>query len=296
MFRRLAADGLVAQGEGRELLLTPAGRAAADAIFRRHALLEWLLTSVVGLGWAESDDEAARLQGAISPRVEAAPRRAPRPPRDVPARQPDRPRGHRAAAAGDPARQPRGRRAGDDLPDHRGGRGGPGAAVVPRGARPHAGRPRHDPRPFRVARRRDPRGTDRPGDARPAPRGPRPRPARRSGPGALPPGARERSPGLTQRPHRPGTRAAGREARYSRRMSEPRVRIAPSPTGPLHIGTARTALFNYLFARHVGGTFILRLEDTDQARSTAGFERDILERSPLAGPRVGRGPRGGRAR
>ncbi|HSS35721.1 MAG TPA: metal-dependent transcriptional regulator, partial [Patescibacteria group bacterium] len=45
--------------------------AAADAIFRRHALLEWLLTAVVGLGWAESDEEAARLQGAISPRVEA---------------------------------------------------------------------------------------------------------------------------------------------------------------------------------------------------------------------------------
>jgi DtxR family Mn-dependent transcriptional regulator len=72
MVRRLIADGLVAQGDGRELLLTPAGRAAADAIFRRHALLEWLLTSVVGLGWAESDVEAARLQGAISPRVEAA--------------------------------------------------------------------------------------------------------------------------------------------------------------------------------------------------------------------------------
>ena len=71
MFRRLVADGLVAHAEGRELHLTPAGRAAADAIFRRHALLEWLLTTVVGLGWAESDDEAMRLQGAISPRVEA---------------------------------------------------------------------------------------------------------------------------------------------------------------------------------------------------------------------------------
>jgi DtxR family Mn-dependent transcriptional regulator len=71
MFRRLVADGLVAHAEGRDLRLTPAGRAAADAIFRRHALLEWLLTSVVGLGWAESDDEAMRLQGAISPRVEA---------------------------------------------------------------------------------------------------------------------------------------------------------------------------------------------------------------------------------
>ena len=54
-----------------------------------------------------------------------------------------------------------------------------------------------------------------------------------------------------------------------------RCRIAPSPTGPLHIGTARTALFNYLFARHVGGTFILRLEDTDVARSSVEHERDI---------------------
>ncbi len=56
-----------------------------------------------------------------------------------------------------------------------------------------------------------------------------------------------------------------------------RVRIAPSPTGPLHIGTARTALYNYLYARHTGGTFILRLEDTDRVRSTVEFERDILE-------------------
>jgi DtxR family transcriptional regulator, iron-dependent repressor len=71
MFRRLVADGLVRQADGRDLILTTAGRAAADSIFRRHALLEWLLTSVVGLGWAESDEEAARLQGALSPRVEA---------------------------------------------------------------------------------------------------------------------------------------------------------------------------------------------------------------------------------
>jgi glutamyl-tRNA synthetase len=56
-----------------------------------------------------------------------------------------------------------------------------------------------------------------------------------------------------------------------------RCRIAPSPTGPLHIGTARTALFNYLFARQSGGTFVLRLEDTDQARSTLAFEHDILD-------------------
>ena len=71
MFRRLVADGLVVHAEGRDLQLTPAGRTSADGIFRRHALLEWLLTSVIGLGWAESDDEAMRLQGAISPRVEA---------------------------------------------------------------------------------------------------------------------------------------------------------------------------------------------------------------------------------
>ena len=60
-------------------------------------------------------------------------------------------------------------------------------------------------------------------------------------------------------------------------MTQVRVRIAPSPTGPLHIGTARTALFNYLFAKRMGGTFILRLEDTDEARSTLEYERDILE-------------------
>jgi glutamyl-tRNA synthetase len=56
-----------------------------------------------------------------------------------------------------------------------------------------------------------------------------------------------------------------------------RCRIAPSPTGPLHIGTARTALYNYLFARHEGGAFLVRLEDTDVARSTVAYERDILE-------------------
>lgn len=56
-----------------------------------------------------------------------------------------------------------------------------------------------------------------------------------------------------------------------------RVRIAPSPTGPFHIGTARTALFNLLYARANGGTYIVRVEDTDTARSTAEHEADILE-------------------
>jgi nondiscriminating glutamyl-tRNA synthetase len=56
-----------------------------------------------------------------------------------------------------------------------------------------------------------------------------------------------------------------------------RVRIAPSPTGPLHIGTARTALFNYLYARRQGGAFLLRIEDTDVVRSSIAYEKDILD-------------------
>lgn len=56
-----------------------------------------------------------------------------------------------------------------------------------------------------------------------------------------------------------------------------RVRIAPSPTGPFHIGSARTALFNWLFARKNGGQFILRFEDTDQSRNTKESEKDIME-------------------
>jgi glutamyl-tRNA synthetase len=56
-----------------------------------------------------------------------------------------------------------------------------------------------------------------------------------------------------------------------------RVRFAPSPTGYLHIGSARTALFNYLYARNVGGKFLLRIEDTDQARSTDESTRSILD-------------------
>ncbi len=56
-----------------------------------------------------------------------------------------------------------------------------------------------------------------------------------------------------------------------------RVRIAPSPTGNLHIGTARTAVFNWLFARHFGGTFILRIEDTDLERSKPEYTQNILD-------------------
>ncbi|MGC1199254.1 MAG: glutamate--tRNA ligase [Geitlerinemataceae cyanobacterium] len=56
-----------------------------------------------------------------------------------------------------------------------------------------------------------------------------------------------------------------------------RVRIAPSPTGNLHIGTARTAIFNWLFARNQGGTFVLRVEDTDRERSKSEYTDNILE-------------------
>ncbi|MDP1629003.1 MAG: glutamate--tRNA ligase family protein, partial [bacterium] len=56
-----------------------------------------------------------------------------------------------------------------------------------------------------------------------------------------------------------------------------RVRFAPSPTGLMHIGTARTALFNYLFAKKYQGTFVLRIEDTDLERSERKFEKDIIE-------------------
>lgn len=58
---------------------------------------------------------------------------------------------------------------------------------------------------------------------------------------------------------------------------KPRVRFAPSPTGPLHIGGVRTALYNYLFARHFGGDMLLRIEDTDSKRFVPGAEAYILE-------------------
>src|SRR6202171_5425409 len=63
----------------------------------------------------------------------------------------------------------------------------------------------------------------------------------------------------------------------SNRPASPRVRFAPAPTGYLHVGGARTALFNWLFARHHGGTLILRIEDTDLERSTAEMVEGILQ-------------------
>ncbi len=76
-------------------------------------------------------------------------------------------------------------------------------------------------------------------------------------------------------------------------MTKVRVRFAPSPTGPLHIGGVRTALYNYLFAKQNGGTFILRIEDTDQTRYVPGAEQYILDAlkwtglMPTEGPGIG---------
>lgn len=73
-------------------------------------------------------------------------------------------------------------------------------------------------------------------------------------------------------------------------MTTPRVRIAPSPTGNLHIGTARTALFNYLFARQKGGKFVLRIEDTDQERSKDEFTKNIYDSLKAMGLQWDEGP------
>lgn len=73
-------------------------------------------------------------------------------------------------------------------------------------------------------------------------------------------------------------------------MSAPRVRFAPSPTGYLHVGGARTALFNWLYARHTGGTFILRIEDTDLERSTKESVDAILQGMEWLGLDCDEGP------
>jgi len=72
-------------------------------------------------------------------------------------------------------------------------------------------------------------------------------------------------------------------------MSDIRVRFAPSPTGPLHMGGVRTALYNYLFARKHGGKFILRLEDTDQTRFVPGAEAYIIDALKWSGLEIDEG-------
>lgn len=74
---------------------------------------------------------------------------------------------------------------------------------------------------------------------------------------------------------------------------KPRVRFAPSPTGPLHIGGVRTALYNYLFAKQLGGSFILRIEDTDSTRFVPGAEEYIQEAFDWLGLAFDESPRQG---
>ena len=273
MFRRLTADGLVGHAEGRDLHLTPAGRAAADGIFRRHALLEWLLTSVIGLGWAESDDEAMRLQGAISPRVEA---------------RLDEMLGHpETCPHGNPidAETARRRPAGTALSEMEAGQpatiyriteeaeedAGLLSYLEARALTP--GRPRHDPRAQRIARLADPGRTARPRDARPPAGRARAGAPGRGGSGALPP--------------RPGTRPA-------RRMTAPRGpdrpepdRTAPhrhGPDGPVQL-PPRPAHRRDVHPAPRGHRPGARLD-----RLREGHPR----RPALAGPALGRGPGGGR--
>ncbi len=80
---------------------------------------------------------------------------------------------------------------------------------------------------------------------------------------------------------------------FQHAMAQVRVRFAPSPTGPLHIGGVRTALYNYLFAKKNNGTFILRIEDTDQSRYYKGAEEYIMESLQWCGIRVDEGIREG---
>ena len=75
-------------------------------------------------------------------------------------------------------------------------------------------------------------------------------------------------------------------------MKLPRVRFAPSPTGPLHMGGVRTALYNYLFAKKHGGKFLLRIEDTDQNRYVEGAEEYIMESLRWCGIKWDEGPEG----
>src|SRR5690625_3092058 len=73
-------------------------------------------------------------------------------------------------------------------------------------------------------------------------------------------------------------------------MSKVRTRFAPSPTGHLHVGGSRTALFNYLFARHFGGEFLLRIEDTDRERNTEESLEGILDALDWLGLKWDEGP------
>src|SRR3989344_9556386 len=76
----------------------------------------------------------------------------------------------------------------------------------------------------------------------------------------------------------------------SKAKGKVRVRIAPSPTGYMHIGTVRTALFNWLFAKQHGGDFVLRIEDTDLERSKKEYDEDLIDNLKWLGLTWDEGP------
>src|SRR5690554_6907531 len=88
----------------------------------------------------------------------------------------------------------------------------------------------------------------------------------------------------------PTRRTNRRSTTMSSYLDRVRVRIAPSPTGPPHVGTAYIALFNYAFARSQGGDFILRIEDTDRERSTRESEEAIMHALAWLGIEWDEGP------
>jgi len=88
----------------------------------------------------------------------------------------------------------------------------------------------------------------------------------------------------------PEERPGDYERRETMTMADVRVRFAPSPTGSLHVGSARTALYNYLYARHHGGTMVLRIEDTDLKRSTSEHDTNIMNDLSWLGLQADEGP------
>ena len=144
---------------------------------------------------------------------------------------------------------------------------------------------------------------------RPSPRGRRRSPPRRSWSAATSAGSGGRSGSIRSRAASPRSIALASPpavetcAPINMTSENPRLRFAPSPTGALHIGGARTALYNWLAARHEGGELVLRIEDTDRERSTAENVEQILDalrwleldwdEGPISQAGAGRSPRGG---
>ena len=231
MVNRLAREGLLAVDETtRQLELTNDGRATAERTFRRHALSEWLLTEVIGLGWAEADEEAHHLQHAFSERVTdriddllghppTCPHGNPIP-RD--GRTPERP-------AGIPLERGRGRRRGHHPARHRGGGGGRAPAHLPAGARRAAGQRVRSGRGGGAHRHHDPARTERGGDAGTHRRGQAAGAPRKSGSGSL--------------PSRPGARAARRRRHLGNLICYDAALVTKNRNRRIIIATVSTVLW-----------------------------------------------------